>query len=276
MAAMLQDSTTTPLAENARETIRVRGLCKTFDRQQILRGIDFSAYEHETISIIGRSGSGKSTFLRCLNLLEVPECSQFLLKGEEIRFRQGANGATPADHGQVERLRRSMAMVFQQFNLWSHWTALENVCKVPQHVHGVAPAVARERALQYLEKVGMVDKRDAYPAQLSGGQQQRVAIARALAVNPDILLFDEPTSALDPELVGEVLLVMRALAEEGRTMIVVTHEMSFARDVSNRVVFLHEGRIEEEGHPSEVLTAPRSQRLTEFLGKAAGSGRRTS
>jgi octopine/nopaline transport system ATP-binding protein len=272
MAATIHEHTVEFPAER-RETIRVRGLRKKYDAQEILRGIDFSAYEHETISIIGRSGSGKSTMLRCLNLLEVPLVSQFLLKGEEIRFRQGANGSTPHDPKQVERLRRSMAMVFQQFNLWSHWTALENVAKVPQHVHGVPADLAKEKALHYLEKVGMADKCRSYPSQLSGGQQQRVAIARALAVDPDILLFDEPTSALDPELVGEVLLVMRALAAEGRTMIVVTHEMAFAREVSNRVIFLHEGRIEEEGHPADVLASPRSQRLAEFLGKAARSGR---
>lgn len=256
-----------PAAAEKRETIRVRGLCKRFDEHPILRGIDFSAYEHETISIIGKSGSGKSTFLRCLNLLEIPEVSQFLLKGEQIRFCRRRAATVPEDRGQVERLRRSMAMVFQQFNLWTHWTAWENVYKVPQHVHGVDSAVARERALECLEKVGMAHKRDAYPSQLSGGQQQRVAIARALAVNPDILLFDEPTSALDPELVGEVLGVMRALSAEGRTMIVVTHEMSFARDVSHRVIFLHDGLIEEEGAPAEVLSSPRSRRLWEFLGK---------
>jgi|SRR5882762_1230828 len=251
-----------------RETIRVRGLCKRFEQHTILRGIDFSAYEHETISIIGKSGSGKSTFLRCLNLLEIPEVSQFLLKGEEIRFCRKRGATVPEDRGQVERLRRSIAMVFQQFNLWTHWTAWENVYKVPQHVHGLEAAVARERALEYLEKVGMAHKRDAYPSQLSGGQQQRVAIARALAVNPDILLFDEPTSALDPELVSEVLGVMRGLSAEGRTMIVVTHEMSFARDVSHRVIFLHDGLIEAEGAPAEVLSSPRSRRLGEFLGKS--------
>jgi len=255
------------ISPDKRETIRVRGLCKRFGEQPILRGIDFSAYEHETISIIGKSGSGKSTFLRCLNLLEIPEVSQFLLKGEEIRFRRERGAVVPEDRRQVERLRRSMSMVFQQFNLWTHWTAWENVYKVPQHVHGLEAAAARERALEYLEKVGLAHKRDAYPSQLSGGQQQRVAIARALAVNPDILLFDEPTSALDPELVSEVLGVMRTLSAEGRTMIVVTHEMSFARDVSHRVIFLHDGLIEEEGAPAEVLSTPRSRRLGEFLGK---------
>ncbi|MBS0419910.1 MAG: amino acid ABC transporter ATP-binding protein [Proteobacteria bacterium] len=255
------------MSATRRETIRVRGLHKSFGTQPILQGIDLSAFEHETISIIGQSGSGKSTLLRCLNLLEIPQVSQFLVNGEEIRFRQTRGGVAPEDRRQVERLRRSVAMVFQQFNLWAHWTALENVCKVPQHVHGVDSGEARQRALACLEKVGMADKCDSYPSQLSGGQQQRVAIARALAVNPDILLFDEPTSALDPELVSEVLGVMRALSAEGRTMIVVTHEMSFARDVSHRAIFLHQGRIEEEGAPSEVFSRPRSRRLGEFLGK---------
>ncbi len=199
--------------------------------------------------------------------MEVPEATEFLVKGEEIRFCRKRGAIVPQDRRQVERLRRSVAMVFQQFNLWTHWTAWENVYKVPQYVHRATHAVARQRALEFLEKVGMAHKRDAYPSQLSGGQQQRVAIARALAVNPDSLLFDEPTSALDPELVSEVLDVMRALSAEGRTMIVVTHEMRFARDVSHRVIFLQDGFIEEEGSPAEVLSSPRSLRLREFLGK---------
>jgi octopine/nopaline transport system ATP-binding protein len=266
---MPQESPANAAATPARtETVRVRGLRKRLGGHEVLRGIDFSAFEHETISIIGRSGSGKSTLLRCLNLLEIPEAGEFLLKGEQIRFDVRNGVPQPEDAAQVSRLRRSMAMVFQQFNLWTHWTAWENVYKVPVHVHGVPVERAKALALEFLEKVGMADRRDAYPSQLSGGQQQRVAIARALAVNPDILLFDEPTSALDPELVSEVLAVMRALSAEGRTMIVVTHEMNFARDVSHRVLFLHEGRIEEEGAPAEVLSSPRSQRLREFLGKA--------
>jgi octopine/nopaline transport system ATP-binding protein len=248
-----------------RETISVRGLRKSFGSVEVLRGIDFRALEHETVSIIGSSGSGKSTLLRCLNLLETPEVDRFLLKGEEIRLH---------DRRQVERLRQSTAMVFQQFNLWTHWTAWENVYRVPHHVHGVPVAQARERALAYLEKVGMAGKRDSYPAQLSGGQQQRVAIARALAVEPAILLFDEPTSALDPELVAEVLSVIRSLAEEGRTMIVVTHEMAFARDVSHRVVFLHNGLIEEEGSPEQLFSAARSERLRGFLGNGRASAGR--
>jgi ABC-type histidine transport system ATPase subunit len=241
-----------------RETIGVRGLRKSFGEHEVLRGIDFAALEHETVSIIGSSGSGKSTLLRCLNLLEAPQVEQFRLMGAPIDL---------ADAAHVERLRRATAMVFQQFNLWTHWTVWENVYKVPHHVHGLPLPQARERALAYLEKVGMAVKRDAYPSQLSGGQQQRVAIARALAVEPEILLFDEPTSALDPELVAEVLAVMRGLADEGRTMIVVTHEMAFAREVSHRVIFLHEGRIEEEGEPETVFTRATSERLRGFLGK---------
>jgi ABC-type histidine transport system ATPase subunit len=247
-----------------RETINVRRLRKSFGPLEVLRGIDFRALEHETVSIIGSSGSGKSTLLRCLNLLETPEVERFALKGEEIHIDN-------REH--VERLRRSSSMVFQQFNLWTHWTAWENVYRVPQYVHGIPVAEARERALAYLDKVGMAAKRDCYPAQLSGGQQQRVAIARALAVEPDIMLFDEPTSALDPELVSEVLTVIRSLAEEGRTMIVVTHEMAFAREASHRVVFLHDGRIEEEGPPDALFGAPRSERLRGFLGNGRAGAR---
>jgi ABC-type histidine transport system ATPase subunit len=252
----------------ARETIKVRGLRKSFGPLEVLRGIDFSAFEHETVSIIGSSGSGKSTFLRCLNLLEVPQVDQFLLKGQEIRFVRTREGVVPQDRHQVEILRRSTAMVFQQFNLWTHWTAWENVYRIPHHVHRKPLAEARERAMHYLEKVGMADKRDAYPSQLSGGQQQRVAIARALATEPDILLFDEPTSALDPELVSEVLEVMRALAAEGRTMIVVTHEMNFAREVSSRVIFLRDGLIAAEGPPEQLFASMEGGPLRSFLGKS--------
>lgn len=255
-------------ATAGRETIRVRGLRKRYGALEVLRGIDFSAFQHETVSIIGSSGSGKSTLLRCLNLLETPECEQFLLDGTQIRFLRTGSGAVPEDRRQVEDLRRSTAMVFQQFNLWTHWTAWENVYKVPQHVHGVPAAEARARAMHYLEKVGMAEKRDSYPAQLSGGQQQRVAIARALAVEPQILLFDEPTSALDPELVSEVLAVMRGLAAEGRTMVVVTHEMNFAREVSNRIIFLKNGQIAEEGPPEQVFSAAPGSPLHSFLGHA--------
>ncbi|MGK9230405.1 amino acid ABC transporter ATP-binding protein [Inquilinus limosus] len=248
-------------AAKAVPAIETRALGKSFGPLQVLRDVSFRAYEHQVVSIIGSSGSGKSTFLRCLNLLEHPDAGEILVKGEAIRV----TGPKPPLRRQVERLRRRCAMVFQQFNLWSHWTVLENVMNVPVHVHGVPRPAARERALALLAKVGLADKH-ASPAALSGGQQQRVAIARALAVDPELLLFDEPTSALDPELVGEVLTVIRDLAAEGRTMIVVTHEMGFAREVSDRVAFFHDGRVEEEGPPGEVLRRPKSERLAGFLG----------
>jgi arginine/ornithine transport system ATP-binding protein len=216
--------------------------------------------------MIGSSGSGKSTFLRCLNLLEAPNAGSITLAGEALDLVPGRDGALKArDAAQLQRLRTRVAMVFQHFNLWAHMTALQNVMEAPVQVLGVAKAEARERAEAYLQKVGVAHRRDAYPAHLSGGEQQRVAIARALAMEPQVMLFDEPTSALDPELVGEVLKVMRSVAEEGRTMIVVTHEMGFAREVSSQVVFLHQGRIEEQGPPAEVLGAPRSERLRAFL-----------
>jgi ABC-type histidine transport system ATPase subunit len=249
-------------------TLQVRGLRKSFGSAEVLRGIDFSACEREVISIIGSSGSGKSTLLRCLNLLEVPQVDEFLLKGQPIPFTRARDGSAVADPAHVQRLRRSTAMVFQQFNLWTHWTAWENVYKVPHHVHGRPLEEAQTLAMHYLAKVGMAEKRDAYPSQLSGGQQQRVAIARALACEPEILLFDEPTSALDPELVAEVLGIMRTLAAEGRTMLVVTHEMRFAREVSSRVIFLREGQIAAEGSPDSVFTSLENGPLRSFLGRS--------
>nr|WP_298100149.1 amino acid ABC transporter ATP-binding protein [uncultured Shinella sp.] len=243
-------------------TIETRDLRKSFASLEVLKGIDFKAWEHQVISIIGASGSGKSTFLRCLNFLEKPSSGQIAFKGETIEI----NPSRPPRYNEVKELRLKTAMVFQQFNLWSHWTVLENITKVPRHVHGKSPDHCRNRAMDLLDRVGLADKASAYPASLSGGQQQRVAIARALAVDPELLLFDEPTSALDPELVGEVLSVIRSLAEEGRTMLVVTHEMGFAREVSDRVVFFHQGLIEEEGPPGEVLVRPQSRRLAAFLG----------
>jgi arginine/ornithine transport system ATP-binding protein len=220
--------------------------------------------------MIGASGSGKSTFLRCLNLLEAPNAGSISVDGEALLLvaddRRDSGGALKAQSAaQLQRLRARVAMVFQHFNLWAHMTALENVIEAPIQVLGLSRAEAVERAERYLQRVGVIHRKDAYPAHLSGGEQQRVAIARALAMEPQVMLFDEPTSALDPELVGEVLRVMRSVAEEGRTMIVVTHEMSFAREVSNHVVFLHQGCIEEEGDPREVLTRPQSERLKGFL-----------
>ena len=239
---------------------------KSFGNLEVLKGVSVTAEVGDVIAMLGSSGSGKSTFLRCINLLETPDSGQVFVAGELIRMTRNRRGeSVPADRKQVDRIRSRVAMVFQQFNLWSHMTVLQNVMEAPVHVLGKSKAEAMDRAKSVLNKVGLSDKLDYYPAHLSGGQQQRAAIARALAMDPDVMLFDEPTSALDPELVGEVLRVMRQLAEEGRTMMVVTHEMGFAREVSNKVIFLHEGRIEEEGEPKAVFGNPRSERFRQFL-----------
>ena len=239
---------------------------KRFGNNEVLKGVSVCADKGDVISMIGSSGSGKSTFLRCLNLLEQPNAGRILLAGDELNLVSDKQGALKvSDPAQLQRLRSEVAMVFQHFNLWAHMTAMENVTEAPVHALKLSKAEARERAEKYLQRVGVYHRKDAYPAHLSGGEQQRVAIARALAMEPKVMLFDEPTSALDPELVGEVLRVMRSVAEEGRTMIVVTHEMGFAREVSNRVVFLHKGQIEEQGNPEDVLLRPRSERLQAFL-----------
>ena len=246
--------------------VAIRDLRKRFGPLEVLKGVSMSAADGEVISILGASGSGKSTMLRCINMLEVPDAGEVAIGGETIALEKDRRGRMrPADGGQVDRIRMKVAMVFQSFNLWSHMTVLENVVEAPVHVQKRPRAEAVAEAEALLAKVGMAEKRNHYPAHLSGGQQQRAAIARALAMRPQVLLFDEPTSALDPELVGEVLRVMRALAEEGRTMLVVTHEMSFARDVSSRVVFLHQGVVEEEGPPAQVFGAPRSERFRQFI-----------
>ena len=243
----------------------VEDLHKKFGALEVLKGISLSANDGDVIAMIGSSGSGKSTFLRCINLLETPDSGRVYVAGELIKMRSKAGQTTPADAKQVDRIRAELAMVFQSFNLWSHMTVLENVIEAPIHVLKLSRAEAIARAEALLTKVGIADKRGYYPSHLSGGQQQRAAIARALAMQPKVMLFDEPTSALDPELVGEVLRVMRQLAEEGTTMIVVTHEMSFARDVASHVVFLHQGRIEEEGPPANVFGNPKSDRCRQFL-----------
>jgi arginine/ornithine transport system ATP-binding protein len=239
---------------------------KRFGSNEVLKGVSVTAEKGDVISMIGSSGSGKSTFLRCLNLLEQPNSGRIIVDGDELSLVPDKNGALKAASGaQLQRLRARVSMVFQHFNLWAHMTALENVMEAPMHALGLSKAEALERATNYLQKVGVYHRKDAFPAHLSGGEQQRVAIARALAMEPQVMLFDEPTSALDPELVGEVLRVMRSVAEEGRTMIVVTHEMGFAREVSNKLVFLHKGQIEEQGDPREVLVRPTSERLQAFL-----------
>ncbi|MDX1609425.1 MAG: ATP-binding cassette domain-containing protein, partial [Halofilum sp. (in: g-proteobacteria)] len=219
----------------------------------------------------GGSGSGKSTLLRCINLLEVPNEGSIRIDGEELALQRHRDGALhPVDRRQITRMRARLGFVFQNFNLWPHMSILRNVTEGPIHVLGLSKDEAVARAEETLAKVGLADKRDAWPAQLSGGQQQRVAIARALAMEPRVMLFDEPTSALDPELVGEVLEVMRGLAEEGRTMVIVTHEMRFARDVCSEVVFLANGCVEECGPPERVFTNPESARLRQFLSRQLG------
>lgn len=239
---------------------------KSFGKLDVLKGISLHAKLGDVVSIIGSSGSGKSTFLRCVNFLEMPDQGRVVLDGEEVIIRKDKNNKTlGVDEKQIQRLRSQLGMVFQGFNLWSHMTVLQNLIEGPVQVLKVDKDEAEARAMDYLGKVGIADKANSYASQLSGGQQQRVAIARALAMEPKALLFDEPTSALDPELVGEVLHVMQGLAEEGRTMIVVTHEMGFARDVSNKVLFLHQGMVEEEGSPEEVFNNPKSERCREFL-----------
>ncbi len=244
----------------------VEDMHKNFGNVEVLKGVGVTAHQGDVISMVGSSGSGKSTFLRCINLLEIPNAGTVTVHGEVIGMMADKYGEPkPVDMRQVERIRSKLSMVFQGFNLWSHMTVMENVIEAPIHVLKKSKAEAIERAKEILHKVGMYDRRDYYPAHISGGQQQRAAIARALAMDPEVMLFDEPTSALDPELVGEVLKVIRALAEEGRTMIVVTHEMSFARDVSSHAIFLHEGRIEEEGIPKEIFANPKSERFEQFL-----------
>jgi len=250
----------------AQEALRIDDLHKKFGQQEVLKGISLTAHQGDVISLIGSSGSGKSTFLRCINLLEMPDQGEIHVNGEQIRLTQPSESArSPLSMKQVQGIRARLAMVFQGFNLWSHMTVLENIIEAPVHVLGIPRQQAIEQAEALLEKVGIFARRNSYPGHLSGGQQQRAAIARALAVNPEVMLFDEPTSALDPELVGEVLQVMQSLAEEGRTMIVVTHEMAFARDVSSRVLFLHQGQVEEEGPPDQLFRNPKSERLQQFL-----------
>jgi ABC-type histidine transport system ATPase subunit len=246
--------------------LEIKHLVKSFGDLEVIKDVSLTANQGDVICIIGSSGSGKSTLLRCINLLETPNSGEVLVNGELIKMSKDKKGQPqPSDRLQIDRIRTKLAMVFQGFNLWSHMTVLQNVIEAPVHVQKIDKSRATEAGLELLAKVGITEKADQYPSSLSGGQQQRVAIARALAVNPDILLFDEPTSSLDPELVGEVLKVMRSLAEEGRTMIVVTHEMGFAREVATKVVFLHHGRIEEQGAPNQMFNSPKSERLKQFL-----------
>ena len=246
--------------------VALTNIRKRFGANEVLKGVSFEAKDGDVVAIIGSSGSGKSTLLRCINMLETPDEGEVAVAGEAIKLRPARTGGRePADQRQLDRIRTSLGMVFQGFNLWSHLNVLENVIEAPVHVQGRSKAEMQAEGRALLAKVGIADKEGAYPSQISGGQQQRAAIARALAMRPKVMLFDEPTSALDPELVGEVLRVIKALAEEGRTMLLVTHEMGFARDVANRVIFLHKGVIEEDGPPSEVFGNPKSERCRQFL-----------
>jgi len=247
--------------------LEIRGLRKSFGKLDVLRGIDLSIARGEVVAVIGPSGCGKSTLLRCVNFLERPDAGTVKLAGETIGFTERDGKLVDRPESELNRQRTRIGMVFQRFHLFGHRTVLGNVLEAPRVVRGTAAADAVATAKTLLKRVGLLDKQDEYPARLSGGQQQRVAIARALAMDPELMLFDEPTSALDPELKGEVLAVMQDLAKSGMTMVVVTHEMRFARDVANRVVFVDGGRIVEEGPPSEVFGSPRETRTREFLRK---------
>ncbi|WP_135075887.1 ATP-binding cassette domain-containing protein [Terasakiella sp. SH-1] len=246
--------------------LEVTDIHKSFGELEVLKGISLTAHYGDVISIIGSSGSGKSTFLRCLNLLERPTKGAISVAGEPMKLKREKDGQLgAADKKQITRLRSEIGFVFQSFNLWSHMDLMENIIEGPVQVKGISRKEAIEKAEGLLQKVGLYERKGHFPAQLSGGQQQRAAIARALAMEPELLLFDEPTSALDPELVGEVLKVMQMLAEEGRTMLVVTHEMGFAREVSSHVMYLHQGQVEEFGPPQEVFENPKSERMKQFI-----------
>lgn len=251
--------------QNPTAVIEITNLHKSYGQLEVLKGVDITAHRGDVVSLIGSSGSGKSTLLRCANLLEESQDGDILFKGEPVLWNGSGHNRRPGDAKQVLRIRTNLSMVFQQFNLWAHMTVLQNVMEAPVTVLGRDKAEVETAARGYLEKVGIGDKCDVYPAQLSGGQQQRAAIARALCMEPEALLFDEPTSALDPELEQEVIKVIKDLAAEGRTMLIVTHDMKLAHDVSDHVVFLHQGLIEEQGPPNELFGAPKSERLRGFL-----------
>jgi len=246
--------------------LEIRNLHKRYGDLEVLKGISLTARDGDVISILGSSGSGKSTFLRCINLLENPHEGEILVAGEQLKLKRAKGGdLVAADARQINRMRSKLGFVFQNFNLWPHMTILDNIIEAPRRVLGQSKAEATDVAEALLAKVGIADKRHVYPNQLSGGQQQRAAIARTLAMQPKVILFDEPTSALDPEMVQEVLAVIRSLAEEGRTMLLVTHEMNFAKQVSSEVVFLHQGLVEEQGTPEQVFDNPQSARCKQFM-----------
>ena len=256
-------------SKTSETVIELKSIEKRFGDLAVLKGVNLTAAKGEVVSLIGSSGSGKSTLLRCANLLESAESGDIIIEGDAVRWQETHNGRLPADKEQLIQIRTHLSMVFQQFNLWAHMSILQNVCEAPVAVLGRDRKEVEIEAREWLAKVGIADKADFYPSQLSGGQQQRAAIARALAMQPRALLFDEPTSALDPELEQEVVKVIKQLAAEGRTMILVTHDMNLARDVSDRVVFLHQGLIEEEGTAETLFQNPQSPRLKQFLSAAA-------
>ncbi|SLN31825.1 Octopine permease ATP-binding protein P [Aquimixticola soesokkakensis] len=256
----------TPQSDPATPVIEIRDLHKSYGSLEVLKGVSLSAPRGHVISLIGSSGSGKSTLLRCANLLELSQSGDVFFEGEAVSWKGSGLARRPASAKQVMRIRTNLSMVFQQFNLWAHMTILENVMEAPVSVLGRARSDVEAAARGYLDRVGIGDKCDMYPAQLSGGQQQRAAIARALCMEPRALLFDEPTSALDPELEQEVIKVIKSLADEGRTMLIVTHDMKMAADISDHVVFLHQGLIEEQGPPDALFGTPASERLKGFLG----------
>ena len=256
---------------SAAPVLSLEGIHKAYGDLEVLKGVDLSANKGDVISLIGSSGSGKSTLLRCANLLEIPQEGEIIFKDEVIKWKGTGHRRHPADMDQVRKIRTNLSMVFQQFNLWAHLTILQNVIEAPTTVLGVDKSEATDRGRMLLDKVGIGDKCDQYPSQLSGGQQQRAAIARALAMEPEAMLFDEPTSALDPELEAEVVKVIKDLASEGRTMIIVTHDMKLARDVANHAIFLHQGVIEEQGKPADVFGNTQSKRLQQFLSATAGA-----
>jgi ABC-type histidine transport system ATPase subunit len=257
--------------ETADPVLIVRDLHKKYGATEVLKGVSLKAYPHDVITILGSSGSGKSTFLRCINFLETPNAGEIIVHGETIRSKLDKKGTpAPADPKQLARLRQRLGFVFQNFNLWPHKTVLENVIEAPLRLKNMDKTSAKAMGMALLEKVGLAERHSFYPNQLSGGQQQRAAIARTLAMDPDVILFDEPTSALDPELVGEVLGVIRTLAEEGRTMAIVTHEMGFAKEISSQVMFLHQGVVEEFAPPEQFFNAPKSVRLQQFLSRNLG------
>jgi len=253
------------MTETDAPVIEIRDLHKAYGNLEVLKGVSLAARRGQVVSLIGSSGSGKSTLLRCANLLEDSQQGDVIFKGEKVAWRGEGLARHPADKAQVIRIRTNLSMVFQQFNLWSHMTILQNVMEAPLTVLKRDRVEVDAAARRYLDKVGIGDKCDAFPAQLSGGQQQRAAIARALCMEPTALLFDEPTSALDPELQQEVVKVIKALAEEHRTMILVTHDMRLAADVSDHVIFLHLGKVEEEGPPAQLFGNPKTERLQQFL-----------